>query len=183
VNQKPIPDFAAVPQTAALLVLFDASLSNDPDGVVTAFEWDFGDGTTGTGRTVLHAYPREGSREVTLTITDDAGERASALRWVSVSPTDGLQLPGDLTQDGALDISDAIGLLWYLFVGDGPVLPCGLGGVEEAGNRALLDATGDGPVDVSDALHVLRYLFTSGPPHAGGSACMALPSCPWACRE
>ena len=40
---------------------------------IASYEWDFGDGTTGTGSRVLHSYTNDGTYDVTLTVTDSAG--------------------------------------------------------------------------------------------------------------
>lgn len=90
----------------------------------------------------------------------------------------GLQLPGDGTQDGHLDISDAVWLLGYLFVGSVPYLPCGDGSSGHPSNRVLLDANGDAHIDLSDAVAVLAHLFLGGPPHVLGKTCLFLPVCP-----
>lgn len=65
-------------------VAFDASASYDPDGSIVAYAWDFGDGATGTGPAVAHAYAAAGSYQVTLTVRDDAGLRASTTAAVTV---------------------------------------------------------------------------------------------------
>jgi len=52
---------------------FDASSSYDIDGEIVSCSWDFGDGTTATGTTVMHSYSTSGEYMVTLTITDDDG--------------------------------------------------------------------------------------------------------------
>ena len=54
-------------------VVFDGTGSSDPDGTVDSYEWDFGDGTTGTGETPSHTYGDDGVYTVTLTATDDDG--------------------------------------------------------------------------------------------------------------
>ena len=36
----------------------------------TSWDWDFGDGTTGTGESVNHIYPDAGTYDVTLTVSD-----------------------------------------------------------------------------------------------------------------
>jgi chitodextrinase len=52
---------------------FDGSGSSDPDGTIVAYDWDFGDGTTGTGVTPSHTYTLSGLYVVTLCVTDDDG--------------------------------------------------------------------------------------------------------------
>ena len=52
-------------------VTFDASESFDPDGAIVRYEWNFGDGATGTGMITRHAYEAEGSYTITLQVTDD----------------------------------------------------------------------------------------------------------------
>jgi subtilisin family serine protease len=49
---------------------FDGSSSTDDKGI-TAYNWNFGDGTTGTGVTVTKRYSSNGTRNVTLTVTDN----------------------------------------------------------------------------------------------------------------
>lgn len=53
-------------------VIFDASESVD-EGVIISYNWDFGDGTNGTGLTSSHRYNREGVYQVKLNVTDNQG--------------------------------------------------------------------------------------------------------------
>ena len=62
-------------------VLFEAT---DTSGQVVTYAWDFGDGTTGTGRTVTHAYSSASTYTVTLTVTDAYGRFTSAVQAVTV---------------------------------------------------------------------------------------------------
>ncbi len=39
---------------------FDAGPSTDSDGTITSYSWDFGDGTTASGKTVSHTYAKAG---------------------------------------------------------------------------------------------------------------------------
>ena len=86
-NQPPIASFTADPPSgeAPLLVLFDATESRDPDGVVVFHNWDFGDGTAGSGEILTHEYEFPGTYTVSLTVTDDAGATDSATTTVSIA--------------------------------------------------------------------------------------------------
>ena len=54
-------------------IVFDGTVSEDPDGRIIRYEWDFGDGNTGVGARVDHTYIQPGAYMVTLTVTDDSG--------------------------------------------------------------------------------------------------------------
>jgi len=55
------------------LVAFDASASFDVDGSILRYDWDFGDGSVGSGVSSSHMFVDPGSFTVTLTVTDDDG--------------------------------------------------------------------------------------------------------------
>ena len=42
------------------IVYFNGSNSNDPDGIIVNYTWDFGDGTTDLGETTSHGYTSPG---------------------------------------------------------------------------------------------------------------------------
>jgi PKD repeat protein len=52
-------------------ITFDGSGSNDSDGTIVSYGWNFGDGTTGTGITPTHTYTTAGNYTVVLTVTDN----------------------------------------------------------------------------------------------------------------
>jgi len=87
----PVADFTATPAAVnpGQSVAFDASASSDSDGVITAYDWDFGDGNLGTGILANHAYTNPGSYLVTLTVTDNGSRQDTATRgvWVNAPPT------------------------------------------------------------------------------------------------
>ncbi len=56
---------------------FDGSGSDDPDGEIVSYAWDFGDGETGEGVDPTHTYTTAGPFTVGLTVTDDEGATAS----------------------------------------------------------------------------------------------------------
>lgn len=71
--------------TAPLAINFDGSSSSDPDGEITDYQWNFGDGETGRGRKVQHVYKNPGSYTATLTVTDDDGASNTALVTINVT--------------------------------------------------------------------------------------------------
>lgn len=77
-NGAPVPSFFVSPSSGRENepLLFDASGSSD-DGQIVAYAWTFGDGNSGAGRALSHTYKLAGTYMVTLTVTDDRGQRAS----------------------------------------------------------------------------------------------------------
>jgi PKD repeat protein len=85
-------------------VFFDASPSQAPEGnPIATYTWDFGDGSTASGRTATHAYDEPGTYRVTLTVADQSGrsdvsepedidvvaeEVVAPVAVIDVSPTD-----------------------------------------------------------------------------------------------
>ncbi len=70
---QPAPIAAIATPVHRLACTFDGSGSTDPDGQITTYAWDFGDGTTATGRPPQHTYAAAGTYPVTLTVTDNRG--------------------------------------------------------------------------------------------------------------
>ena len=61
--------------------------ARDPDGSIVSYDWFFGDGASGHRRLLAHAFKRVGSYRVVLRSTDQAGNRAFAVRTVRVAKT------------------------------------------------------------------------------------------------
>jgi parallel beta-helix repeat protein len=68
-------------------VTFDGSRSYDYDGTIVSYEWDFDDGDTGSGLTIVHTYDDDGDYDVELEITDDDGKTDSTVISVLVDST------------------------------------------------------------------------------------------------
>jgi len=87
----PTPTFTFSPSRPHLKeeVAFDASASaapGQPGGNITAYLWDFGDGTNGTGVTVTHVYdtPNEDGYSVKLTVADDQSLNSTRTEEIAV---------------------------------------------------------------------------------------------------
>ncbi len=85
-NKKPYASFTVAPSSgvAPLAVNCNATASYDPDGEITQYDWQFGDGTIGKGVTVSHLFANPGVYTITLTVTDDKGAHTSATQQVMV---------------------------------------------------------------------------------------------------
>ena len=96
-NRPPTASFTATPASGPppLAVNLDASASRDSDGSISAYAWDFGDGYTGTGRTVDHTYEDSGRFDISLTVTDDDGTQASATNQVVVNVPPSARISAD----------------------------------------------------------------------------------------
>jgi len=89
VNAKPRPvissaDHACVDEPIA----FTGKNSEDADGQIAAYWWDFGDGQTAEGVEVNHAYRKNGRYQVTLLVDDGAGvdnSKAEVLKTIVVN--------------------------------------------------------------------------------------------------
>lgn len=74
VNAPPVADAGQERRVlTASEVDFDATGSEDDDGLLARHLWDFGDGRTGEGPTPTHVYREPGKYRVRLTVADDSG--------------------------------------------------------------------------------------------------------------
>ncbi|MFQ5711223.1 MAG: PKD domain-containing protein [Candidatus Geothermarchaeales archaeon] len=84
-NKPPEADFTYTPTeptTADTVEFTDAS--NDPDGSIVSWLWDFGDGSTSTDQNPKHRYGDDGAYTVKLTVTDDDGASDAVSKQVNV---------------------------------------------------------------------------------------------------
>jgi PKD repeat protein len=85
VMAKPVASFTYAPTnptTADTIQFIDQSY--DPDGNITAWHWDFGDGTTSNAQNPTHRYSQAGTYTVTLTVTDNDGNTNSTSKTIIV---------------------------------------------------------------------------------------------------
>lgn len=88
-DTSPVASFAIAPDPPSFGVAatLDGSASSDGDGTVSAWQWDFGDGTHGAGGVVDHTWTAPGTYAVRLVVRDDDGAPATTIVPVTVGVT------------------------------------------------------------------------------------------------
>jgi PKD repeat protein len=90
-NQNRVPQgaFSANPANGAkgTEITFDASASQDPDGTIQLYQWDFGDGARGEGKIAKHRYDSSGNFTVVLTVTDDKQGKSTSTGEIRIENT------------------------------------------------------------------------------------------------
>lgn len=83
-NVAPVALASAKPTSgkAPLAVSFSSAGSQDPDGTIVGYAWNFGDGTTSTEQNPSKTYKTKGTRSVTLKVTDNSG--ATSVKSLSI---------------------------------------------------------------------------------------------------
>ena len=77
----PAPSFTVSPTSPAVgqSVFFNASASIAGQGhTIASYRWSFGDGSTGSGATISHAYVSAGTYAVQLTVVDESGQSVTS---------------------------------------------------------------------------------------------------------
>jgi PKD repeat protein len=85
-NQPPVANpGGAYTGTEGVALTLDAAGSSDPENGQLTYAWNFGDGTTGTGRSPSKVYADNGTYTITLVVADPAGASHSATTTATVS--------------------------------------------------------------------------------------------------
>jgi PKD repeat protein len=89
-NRPPVARFTVSPGAGDTNTefTFDGSSSEDPDGRIVKYSWDFGDGKKAEGKIVKHTYA-EGNYTALLTVTDNDDARAGKERDIEVEKASG----------------------------------------------------------------------------------------------
>ena len=86
-SADPVASFAISPTEPSVgqAVHLNASASTAAPGrSITAYAWDFGDGSSGSGVTASHVYTAPGSYAILLSVTDGIGRKATQVQTVTV---------------------------------------------------------------------------------------------------
>lgn len=107
VTQAPVP-VLSVDRTAAeaapAVFTFDATQSSDPDGEITEYRWDFGDGSIEFLASLAHTYATPGTFRAELTVTDDTGVTASTSVLIQV----GIETPAIEVRVPSVDVQNVV---------------------------------------------------------------------------
>jgi lysophospholipase L1-like esterase len=154
VNLNPVAQIDVQPYNSSSFV-FSAANSNDPDGYyIDDYLWDFGDGTTATGREVEHRYTTGGPHHVTLVVSDAYGALGFATLDEPVSTPSTLTYVSESAESSLLELrvtNDALEFDDKVVYPDPPAQYDELDPtISEGGQLAYVARTSSG-----DALHVL----------------------------
>jgi hypothetical protein len=88
-NIKPVAVFSVSPTNpqSGEAVNFNASASYDSDGYIVSYQWDFGDGTSASGKILSHVYNVSLNRTfvVVLKVTDNDGDEGVKSENITIS--------------------------------------------------------------------------------------------------
>jgi len=130
-NQLPLA--SAGPDQSDLVgqtLTFNGNGSSDPDGFLISHDWDFGDGASGSGIVVTHAYLLPGLYTVTLTVMDDGNLTDSDTALADITGTFPMANAGGpyagrknfaLGLDGTGSVDDVVIMSYVWDFGDGQV--------------------------------------------------------------
>jgi PKD repeat protein len=88
INQPPVARIAfdSANLSQGMMVNFTAALSEDPDGKIIGYTWDFGDNrTVDHNESVLHSYLDGGKMLVRLSVVDNDGATADVLQEIFIN--------------------------------------------------------------------------------------------------
>lgn len=101
-NQPPTAELSGPTSGVAnQLLSFSAIDSSDPDGTITSYKWDYGDGTTSdfTFPRATHRYASPGTYMVQLVVEDDKGATGSASQQIVISAEHKMSIATDVLFD------------------------------------------------------------------------------------
>jgi len=96
--------------TEGVAIILDGSGSYDSDGTITAYDWDFGDGTTGIGISPTHTYVTAGVYTAALTVTDNGG--ATSTDGATVTVNEAINNPPVADAGGPYDGTEDVAIIF-----------------------------------------------------------------------
>jgi PKD repeat protein len=153
-NTPPVARFTV--NCELLACQFDASTSTDAEGPISAYSWNFGDGSSGAGALVEHSYSTAGDHTVTLTVTDGASATGVATDTASTTTEGTPQLASDLFERQVTGSwgSAEVGGAWT-------VAPASAFSVDSGSGRMSVPRGGTHTANLGDVASAATLLTTS----------------------
>lgn len=109
--------------TVGNTISFNGGNSSDPDGTITRYDWNFGDGAIGSGVTSTHAYSSPGTYTVRLTVTDNSNAQSSSTTTATITVGSSSSPVGywKFDEGSSTIANDSSGNLNTGFLANGPV--------------------------------------------------------------
>jgi PKD repeat protein len=80
-------DFSIFPNPARVgTVVTFTDFSSSPGHALTSHTWNWSDGATKTGSSVVHDFGAAGTYTVTLKVTDDLGQESFRTKIITITP-------------------------------------------------------------------------------------------------
>jgi large repetitive protein len=79
INAPPVPRITAIDHSTSGRQIISAEKSYDGDQKVLKYTWNFGDGNTGTGKSIVHVFQKSGRYTITLT-ADDGQKQTNSIQ-------------------------------------------------------------------------------------------------------
>lgn len=152
INTRPVavvtgPESVSIKSGELAHVQLDGFHSFDIDADTLSYRWEWEGGTSSEVSPTFDLAP--GIYEFSLIVNDGLHNSEAKVFAITVKLS---VSRGDANGDGERDVSDAVAILFCLFLGTRcPTDAC------------TLDVNADGSTDISDALALLRFLFLGGP--------------------
>jgi len=93
-------------------IQLDSTPSYDPDGYLTKWMWDFGDGRTGSGKVVAHKYTQPGTFTIKLTVEDNGTKQNSSSQPVTLSVAPNLAPVANINTDGKTQVVALVNMIF-----------------------------------------------------------------------
>ena len=123
-NLNVTPSLTSINTYVDGLLVFFSCIASDNDGIIVAYDWDFGDGNSSTSPSPDHTYDSSGLYLVRCRVVDNNGSRNSKWKYVTVG--EGNQAPiVDAGSDQTITLPEDRVFLDATAIDDGQPVPPG----------------------------------------------------------
>jgi chitodextrinase len=133
---KPAVTFAVRPNSVCFgsTVTFDASGTKDPLNDIVSYEWDLGDGATGSGKVATHLFPQPNEYTIKLVVKDSKGNMSDESKRLRIYDNPRAFVTAD---DNYIDSSGSTILRWQAIEVTSVSIDQGIGEVNNIGQMEV----------------------------------------------